>query len=155
MWLGGVCYSAWEPEADSTFFNKLPLGRWRNFTVSSKNCSLAIEEVKEQSQEKTYENDFEPKLKILVNKRLINNSGSVEDAETVSIGGRITISFWTIERNNDWIQSGHRKMAAFFLYMFTLPLKPRSEPDPSGPLPGNNTRSYLGEREEAKDTRRF
>jgi len=61
--------------------------------VSSKNCSLAVEEVKEQSQEKSYETDFEPKLKVLVNKRLINNSGSVKDAETVSIGGRITISF--------------------------------------------------------------
>jgi hypothetical protein len=61
--------------------------------VSSKNSSLAVEEVKEQSQEKEYDIDFEPKLKVLVNKRNVNDSGFIEDTEIIRIGGRITISF--------------------------------------------------------------
>ncbi len=61
--------------------------------MSSKQSSLAVEEVKEKSKDQEYEIDFEPKLKVLVNKRFINNSDQGAKAETVSIQGRITISF--------------------------------------------------------------
>jgi len=61
--------------------------------VSSKNCSLAIEEVKEQSQGKDYRIDFEPQLKVLVNKRIQQNFSVFEDAQMVPIKGRITVSF--------------------------------------------------------------
>jgi hypothetical protein len=61
--------------------------------VSAKNCSLAIEEVREQSLSANDQIDFEPELKVLVSRRFRKNSDSVTENESVKIGGRITISF--------------------------------------------------------------
>lgn len=61
--------------------------------MSSKQSSLAIEEVKEKSQDQEYAIDFEPKLKVLVNKRFIKNPEPGASTEVVGIRGRVTISF--------------------------------------------------------------
>lgn len=61
--------------------------------MSSQQSSLAIEEVKEKSQDLTYEIDFEPKLEVLVNKRFIKSSELETTTDVVAIRGRITISF--------------------------------------------------------------
>ena len=61
--------------------------------MSAKHCSLAIEEVREQSLSANEEIDFEPELKVLVNKRYRENSESTTENQPVRIGGRITISF--------------------------------------------------------------
>jgi len=60
--------------------------------VSLKQCSLAIEEVKEPSQDDVAVS-YEPKLKVLVNRRYGKDPDLSIDAEPVAIQGRITISF--------------------------------------------------------------
>lgn len=60
--------------------------------MSPKPYSLAVDEAKEEDLLKDVEQDFQPQLKILVNKRW-NDSDSTTEATPVSIEGRITISF--------------------------------------------------------------
>lgn len=63
--------------------------------MSSKNCSLAIDEVNVQSRKEMFNVDFEPELKIIVNKRFVTNSALISEQEStpVRIKGKITISF--------------------------------------------------------------
>lgn len=61
--------------------------------MSPKPCSLAVEEVKDEELLKEVETDFEPQLKILVNKRWKSDSDSATDSTPVCIRGRMTISF--------------------------------------------------------------
>ena len=60
--------------------------------MSSKQCSLAVEEIKEPSHEEVVIN-FKPELKVLINKQYTKNSDLQMDTKPVSIRGRITISF--------------------------------------------------------------
>lgn len=60
--------------------------------MSPKPYSLAVDEVKEEDLLKDVEKDFQPQLKVLINKRW-NNSDSTTEVTPVCIEGRITISF--------------------------------------------------------------
>lgn len=75
------------------FFSKLPYGVSGEYTVSPKPCSLAVDEMKEEGLLEEVEINFEPQLKILVNKRWKADSDSIADSAPVSIRGRMTISF--------------------------------------------------------------
>lgn len=61
--------------------------------MSPKPCSLAVDEMKEEELLDEVETDFEPQLKILVNKRWKADSDLITDPEPVRIQGRMTISF--------------------------------------------------------------
>lgn len=61
--------------------------------MSPKPCSLAVDEIKDEELLEEVETDFEPQLKILVNKRWKADSDSITDKSTVMIRGRMTISF--------------------------------------------------------------
>lgn len=59
--------------------------------MSPKHSTLALDEIKEQSQESEMHSGFEPKLDLIVNTRhmsLGNSSGAI-----VEIVGRVTVSF--------------------------------------------------------------
>lgn len=56
--------------------------------MSPKHSSLALDEIKEQSQESEMHSNFEPSLDLIVTTRHIGNASSI-----VEIGGRVTVSF--------------------------------------------------------------
>ncbi|MEM1282968.1 MAG: hypothetical protein AAGG81_05385 [Chlamydiota bacterium] len=57
--------------------------------MSPKSCSLALEEI--ELEDRCPDECFEPELKVVVNKRLRENSSIDEDVITIS--GRINVSF--------------------------------------------------------------
>ncbi len=61
--------------------------------MSSKPCSLAVDEIRDEELLEEVDTNFEPQLKILINKRWKDDSDSAADTESVSIRGRVTISF--------------------------------------------------------------
>ena len=61
--------------------------------MSSKPCSLAVDEIRDEELLEEVESNFEPQLKILINKRWKDHSDSAADTDPVSIRGRMTISF--------------------------------------------------------------
>lgn len=61
--------------------------------MSQKSSSLAVEEVVEQNHRDGIDVVFEPELKVLINKRYLEDSESVTEVKPVSIRGRITVSF--------------------------------------------------------------
>ena len=61
--------------------------------MSSKSCSLAVDEIKDEELISEDVLDFEPQLKILVNRQWNQNSDSAESAKPVLIRGRMTVSF--------------------------------------------------------------
>lgn len=63
--------------------------------MSPKNSSLAYDELKEQELDQHTMAGFETKLQLLVNGRhlKLNSISSVDDADIIQIGGRITVSF--------------------------------------------------------------
>ena len=59
--------------------------------MSPKHSSLALDEIKEQSQESEMHSNFEPTLDLIVNTRHMSLGSS--SASIVEIGGRVTVSF--------------------------------------------------------------
>jgi len=62
-------------------------------TVSSKVCSLAFDEVEleEQKHDHDMEMFYQPELKVLVNRRMLEDSSA--GSEPISVKGRINVSF--------------------------------------------------------------
>lgn len=58
------------------------------YDVSPKHSSLALDEIKETSQESEMLSNFEPTLDLIVTTRHIGNASAI-----VEIGGRVTVSF--------------------------------------------------------------
>lgn len=56
--------------------------------MSPKYSSLALDEMKEQTEESEMHSGFEPRLDLIVNTRYQSSSHAI-----VEIGGRVTVSF--------------------------------------------------------------
>jgi hypothetical protein len=63
--------------------------RHGEITVSPKSCSLALDDIELENQ--CSDECYEPELKVVVNKRLSENS-SIDD-DVIKISGRINVSF--------------------------------------------------------------
>lgn len=61
--------------------------------MSPKPCSLAIDEIKDEGLISEDHLDFEPQLKIVVDRQRNKNSDSFISSRSVVIRGRMTVSF--------------------------------------------------------------